>query len=81
MKTGAPNCEYLKIMPELFPNTTKASLASHAKLKGEKTRTARPQLLQLLLPKFSGWCWCPSDQDDGRQGIYMTEVSATSLDH
>lgn len=42
---GAPNCDYLTIMPELFPNTRTASLTSHARLKGEKT--SRPNALNL----------------------------------
>ena len=31
---GAPSCNYLKLMPELFPNVTKASLTSHQRLRG-----------------------------------------------
>eukprot|EP00903_Cladosiphon_okamuranus_P017965 g16529.t1 len=32
-RRGAPGCAYLSLMPELFPNTTQASLATHQRLR------------------------------------------------
>lgn len=34
-RQGAPGCAYLTLMPELFPNTTRATLATHERLRGE----------------------------------------------